>query len=154
VVDGSDQRFRWAQRVEELGAREPGVRREPYSREGAPEPEKNGDDEVEPTVRRMRVAGAEASPKEEAPADARHQRMIAAHPLMAVGCAARLVAMDLEGQRVQVEGDLRAGGPEDARANQLEERMTGPGGVTKILEVPPRGAKARNPRVSFCPGRR
>jgi len=98
--------------LEEGRVGESGIGPEPDARNEALEPAKEGQDEIEPAVGGVHVAGAKPRPEKEAPQHAGHQGMVAARPVMAVVGAPWLMAMDLVGQRVQVQGDLPASGGE------------------------------------------
>ncbi len=96
------------ERVQEARRREAGIGPQPDAGDEGLQPPKKGKHEVEPAGCGVHVAGAKPSPEEEAPEHAGHDGVVAARPVVAVPGASGLMAMDLVGERVQVEGDLLA----------------------------------------------
>jgi len=138
-----------------LGEASIGTEPDPWD-EGA-EPLDVGKDEVESSRSRMGVPRPEASAQEEPSQDARHQRMVAAHLVVAVVRAFRLVSMHLVGQRVQIDGDLRARAEERSRELAQDHAEPIAVGLARQRPLQPRERRLRadpvGPIPSRCPER-
>jgi len=142
------------ERVEESGLGEAGIGPDPDALDERLEPVDDRKHEVEPAVGGMSVARPQPSAEEEASQNARHQRMVAAHPVVAVVGALGLMPMNLVGQRVQIDGDLAPRGEEGP--DELAQDGAQPRAVLLAREcgLQPRERRLRAEAVRLIPAGR